>query len=737
MDNPLFQSAARALSVLLTTSTLLLAAGCGGGDDAIEDAKNRGNSFPPAKNANDDFTSGSTGDSSNASGLERNEVRVTMEVPESVAPEGELTRRNLRIVEPDTIRVYRTDQSLRELGSVDTRSRTEDSGGTVIAFENGLPLGPDVLIEATYGNTRLRALAADADRDVKVNPFSEYLVANALGNYSADEFGQIMDCVDDANSTLCLNKYVWSTLADQVHDFEIDIPGNLGASGALTVLQERGDFARYVSSMAGYALLGEDSSGKIDASSADYHSVFWGVELGQTFLESSLAGSGQWGVRIAREETVTDQNGTSYVYPGLTLTSFDAFNIRVTSLASDIPYDRNTLIHQSGNEFFERTDWDRNTHSSSPGAATLEDDIRLLAGRALYQSITGRGSSQIVGWTRNPYYLDAFTGGGNEQPGRILGSYFSAGKAIELRSENRELKRVRTLEDQYLSVFEINLLREEGFDRQVLDGREYNIVYLATRMGDENEPMVVESGVGDWHISGESVTQTMATTSIRRDNSGNVTVSIPADNPGQRDASWVISERPSRVYDANNGNQVVSNGRLNLDRDNASDLDEKPGIAIGATTPDGSLMGFNLDTSAIGDGLLLAAEQADTTPPTSGRFRLQGAALGMAQASNRLDHYDNALLVIESSGSARLEGRRLDIVHHVDNETVSTPQARTPDPVSLTYSAASDGSASFTSGDFSMNGFFTAGGDQFFLQLRDTDNQEELLGLVMATRLPD
>ncbi len=227
--------------------------------------------------------------------------------------------------------------------------------------------------------------------------------------------------------------------------------------------------------------------------------MFWGVELGQTFLESSIAGSGQWGVRIAREETTTDQNGTGYVYPGMTLTSLDAFNIRVTSLASDIPYDRRALIHADGNEFFNRPAWDLNTHSSSPGAATVEDEIRLLAGRALYQSITGRGSSRIIGWTRNPYFMNAYVGGGTEQPDRVLSGYFSAGKAIELRSESGELKRERPLEDHYLSAFEMNLLRKEGFNRETL--RETTTSFTCPPAWAMREPaFVVESGVGVWQI---------------------------------------------------------------------------------------------------------------------------------------------------------------------------------------------------------------------------------------------
>src|SRR6056297_282203 len=529
---------------LLLSSTLLLTAGCGGGEDTIEGAANQPNDFAGNKNPVDDFSSGSTGDSTNTGGLASNEVRVTMEVPGGVTSEGQPTRRNLRIVQPDRVSVYYTNQALSVLDEPAISTRTDSDGFTIIEFTEGLPLGPDVIIDASYGNTRMRALAADADRDVKVNPFSEYLVRNTLSSYTAGEFQSIMDCVEDAGGELCLNKYVWSTLADQVHDFEIDIPSNAGLGGALDVLENRGDFARYVSAMAGYAVLYETSSGKISASSADYNSVFLGIELGQTFLESTLSGSGQWGVRTAQEEVLTDENGTGYIYPALTLTSFDAFNIRVTSLANDIPYDRETLIHQRGNDFFVRgsEQWERNTHASSPGAATLLEDTRLLAGRALFQSITGRGSSRIIGWTRNPYYLDAFTSAPVDEttgPDRVISGYFSAGKAIELEADGDSLLRLGTLEDQYLSVLEINLLRKEGFDADTLNGRQYNMLYLGTRFSNETTPLAIEAGVGQWQINAGTVSQSQSFTTIQRGNSGTVTVAPT----GTRTESWTLSNR--------------------------------------------------------------------------------------------------------------------------------------------------------------------------------------------------
>ena len=717
---------------LLLSSTLVLTAGCGSGEDAIAGAAGQPNDFAGSKNPVDDFSSGSTGDSSNTGGLASNEVRVTMEVPGGVTSDGEPTRRNLRIVQPDRVSVYYTNPALQNLGEPPISSRTDSEGFTIIEFTEGLPLGPDVIIDASYGNTRMRALAADADRDVKVNPFSEYLVRNTLSSYTAGEFQTILDCVADEGGELCLNKYVWSTLADQVHDFEIEIPSNVGLGGALDILEDRGDFARYVSAMADYAVLDETSSGKISASSADYNSVFLGIELGQTFLESTLSGSGQWGVRTAQEEVLTDDNGTGYVYPALTLTSFDAFNIRVTSLANDIPYDREALIHQAGNDFFVRGSeyWERNTHSSSPGAATLLEDTRLLAGRALYQSITGRGSSKIIGWTRNPYYLDAFTSAPEDEttgPDRVISGYFSAGKAIELEADGDQLRRLGTLEDQYLSVLEVNLLRKEGFDADSLNGRDYNMLYLGTRFSDETTPLTIEAGVGQWQISGGTVNQSQSFTSLQRDSSGTVTT----DSTGTRTESWTLSNRTSRL-----SNGDVDIGRLNLDITTASGDFQRPDIGVGASTPDGTLMAFNLDDGPLGDGILIAAEQTANTVPASGQFRLQGVALALTSQTNRLRHFDNALLTIESSSSATLSPTSLTSTHSVDDETVTKPALESLADIDLALSQLGDGRVEFTAGNLVLEGFHTASQDQFYLRFRTTGGGEEQIGLLVATRLP-
>ncbi|MEE3118419.1 MAG: hypothetical protein VX339_09975, partial [Pseudomonadota bacterium] len=62
----------RLLPGLAISTTLLLFAGCGGGDDALSDTRNKPNDFGVTNPIND-FSQGSTGDSTNTSGLEANE----------------------------------------------------------------------------------------------------------------------------------------------------------------------------------------------------------------------------------------------------------------------------------------------------------------------------------------------------------------------------------------------------------------------------------------------------------------------------------------------------------------------------------------------------------------------------------------------------------------------------------------------------------------------------------------
>lgn len=728
---------------ILATSLLLSA--CGGGDSAIDGAKDIPNRFGDTQNALDDFSSGSTGDSSNARGLKPNQVRVTMELPVNLAPEGEQTRRNLRIVVPDQVRVYRTNNSAQKFDDVRYSTEKGTDGHFILTFDNGVPVGPDVIIEARYGTATMTALAADADRDVKVNPFSHYLVTEVLWRrYSTYDFQTVLDCVDNAS---CLNKYVWGTLADQVHDFEIDIPENANVNQATSTLADRADFASYVADMADYALLGQASSDRISASAADYNSVFLGLELGQTFRESNVAGAGQWGVRMAQVERLTEDN-RAFLYPALTLTSFDAFNLNITSLATDIPYDRQTQIHgffERNNSgipeqlFFERgtETWERNSHSSAPGAATLttETPARLLAGRALYQTITKRNSSLINGWTRNPYYLDAFTSEPvNDQsgPDRVLTNYFTGGKAIALEDDNGKLKRRNTLENHYLSVFELHLQRAEAFQISDMAGQAYNVAYLATRFAD-GAPATFETGHGQWAF-GSANGQTLNGTAnvdqftLGRDASGGVAT------PDTSNDTWNLINRRSRLSSGD-----IYMGRLGLFR---NEIDERtnfndpnfgiPDMGLGAATPNQDLMAFNLNDGTLGSGLLVAGKTLTDGALTEGTYRLQGAIVGVSQEQNRLYHVNNAQLTLVNS-SASFEGTTMMVNHLIEDNEVVAPE-ELPMQFNGSFTTTLEGGISITSaGEYEMRGFYTTAGNQIFLVISDDSGPEMKTGLLLAT----
>lgn len=730
------------LASLLSTS--LLIAACGGGDSAIDGARNIPNRFGSTINALDDFSTGSTGDSSNAKGLKANEVRVTMEVPVNFAPNGEPTRRNLRIVVPDRIQVYRTNHSLQKLNDVEHTIDTGEDGHFIVGFKNGLPIGPDVVIEATWngnGGITMKALAADSDRDVKVNPFSHYVVEEVLGNkYQANDFQTVMDCVNDTGGGLCLNKYVWSTLADQVHDFEIDIPSGANLATALDSLKNRADFATYVDDLADYALLNESAAGSIIASSADYNSVYFGLELGETLQNDGAPSAGQWGLRTTQEEDLTD-NGTAFLYPALTLTTFDAFGLSVTSLATDMPYDRQTVTHTPDNRFITET-WLPNSHSSSPGAATLTpkssaDDLRparLLAGRALYQTITYPSDSQTVGWTRNPYYFDAFTTkpiNTKTGPDRVLASYFTAGKAISLSTQGNQMKRSNTLENHYLSAFELHLLRSDNFDLAKVEG-DFNVVYLAGSFGGDT-PVTFETGTGTLNAGSASDNElsagiTATTLTISRSSSGTTSTT-----PGTETRSLSIANRRSKL---STGSRFM--GRLSL-CSTCPDTDyTKPDFGQGAASPDGSLLAFNLDDSSWGDGLLIAGKAPLASLQSDTRYRVQGALLSMSGSANELQQLNGGALTFTSNTTAQLTAKRFNVSHSVSDAQVNGPEG-SEITETFTYTTTPNGQLSLmsTTSGLELDGFYTGEADQIFLTVKDSSASTPRTGLLIATLTPE
>ena len=729
---------------LICTALSLVLAGCGGGDSATDEIAKRPNSFGPGQNPLDNFSEGSTGDGNNNRGLDANQVRVTMEVPTGLTQSGEPTRRNLMIVQPDDVQVYEafTNDRYRKYSAT-----TAEDGSYVLTFDDGVPLGPELVIEARHGTIVLAAPAADSDRDIKVNPFSNYLVKRTIPRLSRYDLQQITACIESAT---CLNKYVWSTLADQVNDFEIDIPDNFNPVQATDFLDNRADFQSYVNSMVGLAVQPPDASENIRASSDDYNTIFLATELGQTFRESNAYGAGQWGIRTAAEEPLTP-NDEAFLYPALSLNSTAALELGFTFLSTDIPYYRHALIHAFDNQSQEsgyysrpRENWDINSHATplGPGTLTPPSDnggsARLYAGRSLLQTVTDKDSATINGWTRNPYYFEAYTSlppaNQSEGPDRVVGGYFTAGKAIALENENGNLKRQDTLEDYYLSVLEVHLLRlkssEEDFDLSKVTNNDYNIVLYSVGFAN-NEAPVFNSQYGTWSVGSAPALQ--GEPAITRTETGQPTTSVSPD-PGV----WNVSNRLSQLR---NGPKFM--GRLNLYKSDDGGFFGMPDLGQGAATPDGSFLAFNVEGSYLGNGLMLAVKKDSAALPAEGRYRIQGVIAGLSEASNTLYHINNGTLELTGNEATLTadreqqdEGEVFRVVHDIVENTVSGPRS---DKFNESFSfQAQEGLIEDTDNSgAAINGVYTANGEQIILTVHREVNGEIQSGLLLASRIPD
>lgn len=722
----------RYVSLLLFAGLLITGCG-GGGDDALKDAGSQANSFPGNKNPGDGFSEQSTGDSSNNNGLDQNEVRITVEVPTSLAPNGEESRRNLRLAKPDNIDVYRTNQTLANLGSVETERRIDGDSIDVLRFPDGIPLAPDVMIEVSVNGQRLRGLAADDDRDIKINPFSEYLVRQGLGSYSQAQFQDVLDCTDadQSEGDFCLNRYVWSALSDQVQDFEIRIPDNDSIDDAVARLGQRSDFAQYVDDLAYVATIAPSDSDTISASSINMNTVFFGLELGTTRLFSSGSNqAGQWGLRRSGEAS---ENG-AITYPYLTLTKFDAFGINVTSMASDIPYERTSLALFPGGSLDYRSPefWGINSHSVSPGGATIENSNSIRSGQSLFQTITGEGSSRTLGWTRNPYPLEGYLLGGQSDTRGLLTSYISGGKALELSGAAGDYQREDVQEESFQGIFEISLAQSDDFQISSL-GNDYRVVSFSAQLSEQtSQRFRAESFVGKWASGNEGqYSQTATAEQISRLQDGTV---APAGTEN-RDRPVQISNRTSLV-NGTNGNLVEKNtGRLNLDRSvPLQDDTAQPALGIGAFTPDTDLMAFSLNNSTDGTGILTALAPASGALE-AGQFRVQGVIAGLSNDQNRLRQIDSAQIEVSSGGATKLTLRGHQVLQDLGTGELDAPSDLAERTIDLTCAPPCDTSdqLEFTHPTVSLTGYVTDDQEIMVLRFRETTtNGEEHLGLLFA-----
>src|SRR5690554_7304653 len=318
--------------------------------------------------------------------------------------------------------------------------------------------------------------------------------------------------------------------------------------------------------------------------------------------------------------------------------------------------------------------------------------------------------------------MDAFTsapGDENQSPDRVLGSYFTAGKAIALADADGKLKRQETLEAQYLSVLELHLLRSEAFDMAGITESDYNLVYLTAQFGGSN-PLTFETGHGQLGGSDGALNTNNAT--IYRDNTG-------APGAGASSAvtdTWNIANRPAQL---SSGTKNI--GRLSLCR---SCTESEPPLGFGAATPDGSLLAFNLDDTGLGDGLVIAGKTTSLAAPVTGDYRVQGTMIALDSNQNQLYQVAGGTLTLSETG-ADLTAASYRVSHTITENAVSTPENELLD-LGFTVTPDGNGTIQLTGGGLVLNGFYTESGDQMFLVVQDNTGPEFRTGLLIATLIP-
>src|SRR5690554_5317584 len=318
--------------------------------------------------------------------------------------------------------------------------------------------------------------------------------------------------------------------------------------------------------------------------------------------------------------------------------------------------------------------------------------------------------------------MDAFTsapGDENQSPDRVLGSYFTAGKAIALADADGKLKRQETLEEQYLSVLELHLLRSEDFDMAGITGSDYNLVYLTTQFGGSN-PLTFETGYGELGGSDGALTTDNAT--IYRGNTG-------AAGAGASSAvtdTWNIANRPAQL---SSGTKNI--GRLSLCR---SCTESEPPLGLGAATPDGSLLAFNLNDAGLGDGLVIAGKTTSLAAPVAGDYRVQGTMIAMDADQSQLYQVAGGTLTLSGRG-ADLTTTSYRVSHTITGNTVGTPEEEGFN-LGFTVTPGDNGTIELVGGELALNGFYTESGDQMFLVVQDNTGPEFRTGLLIATLIP-
>lgn len=718
-----------ALIALITGSALLT--GCL--ESAGDSASNK-NSFSGGDGTGLGFSESSSGSVTNESNLEQNQLRVSVQVPEGIA-EGEGGRRNLLTTTNADLAVTRVNADLQTVETLNPRIKTEENA-FVLTFRNRsqAPSDIDLIVTATVGSNTYQAPLAAGSRHVRLNPFTDYLVHQVIGNeLDSTDISKLKGC----SESLCPQALVWSPLVDQVQNFEIDIPSNSSAGQARSFLADRADFADFVAQATRALKLDEDRigslEGTVDTSTTSFNTVYYGTSLNLDRTQNIPF----WATRtISRGESVSN-GGVGFAYPSLTLTSFalELLDLSVTSVASDVPYIRNSAN-------FSDLDGMTNTHSTSPGPAFIRDGQSLIASRPVLQSITRQGD-RTTGWAPDPHFLAGYLLGETNDPTALLSSYFHAGKTLSLTSTGDEqFERDQTLEDQATSALEINLPQWGDKDGDSMSPEpDYNMIgfEVIPAEDDSGSLSMVRATLGEWTRTGST---------------GN-SFFVEEDTTATDPVVWELTNGAA-VDDSNTGSNNPYEGPAEISaidvRFSSDDTPDFKGHTFynhdsveiqeagldkpnGALSPDHRWMAFSARTagsSNTGDFIRIAHHHDGDSITDGAQYRLVGYEITLDNGDERLEQLNGSCLEAGGSDTQLIE-RGLRV-----SRTLSTAGSYTPpetfenDPLTLDPISNSEGQFTIADPDSNhdtvIKGFVADEGDTLVMLKKTGQSLGILLG---------
>ncbi|TVP57495.1 MAG: hypothetical protein EA349_06480 [Halomonadaceae bacterium] len=622
------------------------------------------NSFANIQSNPDGVRDGGTG-MEGSGGLASNELRVRVQVPASSAAEGD--HQGLVNARNYSLQVHRVGTGLTLLETLAPQQK-RDSDTTLLRFPDrtSVPVDINLVIEARVnGETYWSPLAAD-NRQVRVNPFSDYLVRRELANLSANDIIELNRC----QQTLCPLELIWPSVVSQVQLFNITLPPGSSQTSAQAALSQRGDFTGFVQRAINLLRLSPASINSFapdstEAEAFTFNSVFFGVDLNQ--LRGDGGNSGLWVARSGVRATRSNDDGTGFNNPNLSLASIrlELFDLNITTLGSTIPFQSRGLQQDFGSPAQRPV----NEHASVP-RSTFSRDARFLSGtRPMYQTVRQQ-QGMTLGRTMDPFLLDARMVGGEQSPEVLLAGFFHGGSAVALGENSRgELVRQQVQEDLNSAALKINL-RQNSSDEEFSLSRlhdSYNLMGFRLRLGSGDMPVLMEAELGHWSIGSGSnlVPGTHSSDDVmllQRSTTNEVSFSN-----AQRNISIDIFNM-SQIRDDSDPGQF--RGHLFL---NGSDRDYGIRDQVGpngAASPNGDWLAFTPVSNDGSYALQLAVKPPDNLPDLVGSYQLQGFSLAMDDEDNRLRAFQGACLEIGDPNIAELHYQGVEVHHNLANRQV-------------------------------------------------------------------